>query len=113
MASVPFELKGKSVYVAGRRGMVGSAIVRRLSRENVNLLTVDRREIDLCNQAVAFDSFAKMSTAAAATLNGLWTGRNKELFLLLSRSSPDGPHENEQNTCTPMRSSYVQIGQFA
>ncbi len=30
MASVPFELKGKSVYVAGHRGMVGSALLRRL-----------------------------------------------------------------------------------
>ncbi|MCG2672949.1 NAD-dependent epimerase/dehydratase family protein, partial [Bradyrhizobium sp. GCM10023182] len=48
MASGPFELKGKSVYVAGHRGMVGSAIVRRLVREDVNLVTVDRREVDLC-----------------------------------------------------------------
>ncbi len=30
MASVPFELKGKTVFVAGHRGMVGSALVRRL-----------------------------------------------------------------------------------
>jgi nucleoside-diphosphate-sugar epimerase len=29
MASLPFELKGKTVYVAGHRGMVGSALVRR------------------------------------------------------------------------------------
>ncbi|MCG2671580.1 NAD-dependent epimerase/dehydratase family protein, partial [Bradyrhizobium sp. GCM10023182] len=48
MASVPFELRGKSVYVAGHRGMAGSAIVRRLVREDVNLVTVDRREVDLC-----------------------------------------------------------------
>ena len=32
MASLPFELKGKTVYVAGHRGMVGSALVRRLAR---------------------------------------------------------------------------------
>jgi len=30
MASVPFELKGKTVFVAGHRGMVGSALLRRL-----------------------------------------------------------------------------------
>ncbi|WP_271619704.1 NAD-dependent epimerase/dehydratase family protein, partial [Bradyrhizobium sp. CCBAU 51745] len=47
MASVPFELKGKSVYVAGHRGMVGSALLRRLAREDVKLVTVDRREVDL------------------------------------------------------------------
>ena len=33
MASLPFELKGKTVYVAGHRGMVGSALVRRLARK--------------------------------------------------------------------------------
>jgi nucleoside-diphosphate-sugar epimerase len=36
MASLPFELKGKAVYVAGHRGMVGSALVRRLATENVD-----------------------------------------------------------------------------
>jgi GDP-L-fucose synthase len=38
MASIPFELKGKTVYVAGHRGMVGSALARRLEREDVELL---------------------------------------------------------------------------
>lgn len=58
MISVPFELKGKSVYVAGHRGMVGSAIVRRLARENVKVITVDRCKLDLCNQAAVLDWFA-------------------------------------------------------
>ncbi|WP_430648548.1 GDP-L-fucose synthase [Bradyrhizobium guangzhouense] len=75
MASVPFELKGKSVYVAGHRGMVGSAIVRRLARENVNLVTVDRREVDLCNQAQVFDWFARARPQviflAAAKVGGI------------------------------------------
>ena len=34
MARLPFELKGKTVCVAGHRGMVGSALVRRLARED-------------------------------------------------------------------------------
>ena len=51
VASAPFELKGKSVYVAGHRGMVGAALVRRLAREDVELVTVDRREVDLRDQA--------------------------------------------------------------
>ncbi|WP_283841357.1 GDP-L-fucose synthase [Bradyrhizobium manausense] len=75
MASVPFELKGKSVYVAGHRGMVGSAIVRRLARESVNLVTVDRREVDLCNQAAVFDWFARVRPQviflAAAKVGGI------------------------------------------
>ena len=40
MARTPFELKGKTVFVAGHRGMVGSALVRRLAQEDVELLTV-------------------------------------------------------------------------
>ncbi|KYG24604.1 GDP-L-fucose synthase [Bradyrhizobium sp. AT1] len=75
MASVPFELKGKRVYVAGHRGMVGSAIVRRLAREDVNLVTVERRELDLCNQAQVFDWFAKVRPQviflAAAKVGGI------------------------------------------
>jgi GDP-L-fucose synthase len=39
------------IYVAGHRGMVGSAIVRRLARENVDILTVDHIELDLRDQA--------------------------------------------------------------
>lgn len=75
MANVPFELKGKSVYVAGHRGMVGSAIVRRLEQEDVQVVTVDRREIDLRNQAAVFDWFAKARPQvvflAAAKVGGI------------------------------------------
>ncbi|WP_375314038.1 GDP-L-fucose synthase [Bradyrhizobium sp. A5] len=75
MASVPFELKGRSVYVAGHRGMVGSALVRRLAREDVELVTADRREVDLCNQAAVFDWFAKVRPQvvflAAAKVGGI------------------------------------------
>jgi len=75
MASVPFELKGKSVYVAGHRGMVGSALLRRLAREDVKLVTVDRREVDLCNQAAVFDWFARVRPQviflAAAKVGGI------------------------------------------
>ncbi|MDA9488165.1 GDP-L-fucose synthase [Bradyrhizobium sp. CCBAU 11361] len=75
MANALFELKGKSVYVAGHRGMVGSALVRRLASEDVKLVTVDRREVDLCNQAAVFDWFAKVRPQvvflAAAKVGGI------------------------------------------
>jgi GDP-L-fucose synthase len=45
-----FDLKGKSVYVAGHRGMVGAALVRRLAQEDVRLVTVDRSAVDLRNR---------------------------------------------------------------
>ncbi len=43
-------LEGQRVWVAGHRGMVGSAIVRRLRREDCEVLTADRRRVDLESQ---------------------------------------------------------------
>ncbi|WP_167526381.1 GDP-L-fucose synthase [Bradyrhizobium huanghuaihaiense] len=75
MANTAFELRGKSVYVAGHRGMVGSALVRRLEREDVRLVTVGRREVDLRNQAAVFDWFARLRPQvvflAAAKVGGI------------------------------------------
>jgi GDP-L-fucose synthase len=45
-----FSLAGKKVYVAGHRGMVGSAIVRRLASEGCTILTAGRAELDLTRQ---------------------------------------------------------------
>ena len=45
-----YELQGKKVYVSGHRGMVGSALVRRLESEGCEVLTADR-SVDLRNQA--------------------------------------------------------------
>jgi GDP-L-fucose synthase len=51
---VKFTLEGKRVWVAGHRGMVGAALVRRLARENCDILTVDRTTLDLTqSKAVA------------------------------------------------------------
>jgi GDP-L-fucose synthase len=58
MARTPFELRGKRVFVAGHRGMVGGALVRRLEAEGVELLTVPRSEVDLRDQAQVADWFA-------------------------------------------------------
>jgi GDP-L-fucose synthase len=58
MAKPPFELKGKTVFVAGHRGMVGGALLRRLAQENVELLTIKRSEVDLRDQAAVNKWFA-------------------------------------------------------
>ena len=46
-----FELQGKRVFVAGHRGMVGSAVLRRLADEGCEVLTASRAELDLLDQA--------------------------------------------------------------
>ena len=50
MAREIFSLTGKRIWVAGHRGMVGSAIVRRLEIEECEILTVPRSEADLRRQ---------------------------------------------------------------
>ncbi|MFC3694934.1 GDP-L-fucose synthase family protein [Chenggangzhangella methanolivorans] len=46
-----FDLSGKRIFVAGHRGMVGSALARRLAREDCEVLTVGRESLDLTRQS--------------------------------------------------------------
>ncbi len=55
-APVLFDLAGKRVFVAGPAGMAGSALVRRLEREECDIVVAPRRELDLRN-ADAVDRF--------------------------------------------------------
>jgi GDP-L-fucose synthase len=75
MARTPFELRGKTVFVAGHRGMVGSALVRRLAQEDVELLTAPRTEVDLRDQAALNRWFAakrpQVVFLAAAKVGGI------------------------------------------
>ena len=47
---IAYDLKDKRVWVAGHRGMVGAALVRRLANEDCEILTVGRGEVDLTRQ---------------------------------------------------------------
>jgi GDP-L-fucose synthase len=49
--SATFDLTGQRIWVAGHRGMVGAAVVRRLAAEPCTVLTADRAELDLTRQA--------------------------------------------------------------
>jgi GDP-L-fucose synthase len=75
MAKTPFELQGKTVFVAGHGGMVGGALLRRLAREDVKLLTADRRDLDLRDQAAVNRWFAEKRPQvvflAAAKVGGI------------------------------------------
>jgi GDP-L-fucose synthase len=46
-----FDLRGHRVWVAGHRGMVGSAVVRRLASEPCTVLTAERQQLDLTKQS--------------------------------------------------------------
>jgi len=74
MISVMNASLGK-VYVAGHRGMVGSALCRRLADEADSVLTATRRELDLCNpgQVESFMHHHRPDTVvfAAAKVGGI------------------------------------------
>jgi len=70
-----FELTGKRIFVAGHRGLVGRAVIRRLKREDAEIITVSRAELDLRDQARtrAFLKEAKpdIVIVAAAVVGGI------------------------------------------
>jgi GDP-L-fucose synthase len=45
-----FDVSGKRIWIAGHRGMVGGAMVRRLGMERCEILTASRHELDLTRQ---------------------------------------------------------------
>ncbi|MBO6788933.1 MAG: GDP-L-fucose synthase [Dinoroseobacter sp.] len=52
-----YSLNGKRIFVAGHRGMVGSALVRRLASEGCEVVTAGRDVLDLADQAAVRDWF--------------------------------------------------------
>lgn len=67
----------KRVFVAGHKGMVGSAIVRELNKfDGVEILTRDRNQLDLLDQKKVFDFFKEHSVdqvyLAAAKVGGIY-----------------------------------------
>ena len=69
-----FSLQGKRVWVTGQHGLVGSAIVRRLASEPCSILSVERSEVDLRNQAAVED----------------WVDRNRPDVVVLAAAKVGG-----------------------
>lgn len=82
-----FALKGRKVWVAGHRGMVGSALVRRLASEGCEIVTADHAILDLTNQSATADWVAQAKPdvvlLAAATVGGIVANDTKPVEFLL------------------------------
>jgi len=76
-----YSLKTKRVWVAGHRGMVGSAIVRRLEDEDCEVFTATREQLDLCSQGAVEEWMAQEKPdavfLAAATVGGIDANRSR------------------------------------
>lgn len=75
MTDLPYSLRGKRVWVAGHRGMVGAAIVQRLATEDCEILTIGRDVVDLRDGAAVSDWLAQNRPhaifVAAAKVGGI------------------------------------------
>ena len=96
--------KGAKIYVAGHRGMVGSAIVRRLKKEGFNnIITRGSKELDLTNQQAVADFFAAEKPEyvflAAAKVGGIHANN-------IYRA--DFIYQNLMIECNVIHQSYVQ-----
>jgi GDP-L-fucose synthase len=70
-----FALDGRRIWVAGHRGMVGSALVRRLSAEGLTVVTTGENRIDMTRQAEVANFMASQRPdvviIAAARVGGI------------------------------------------
>ena len=80
--------KDESIFIAGHRGLVGSAILRKLSAEGfTRLLTRTRSELDLTNRLAVDEFFAHERPAivimAAARVGGIKANNDEPVEFLL------------------------------
>ncbi len=92
------------IYVAGHRGLVGSAIVRRLQAAgHTTIITRTHKELDLLNQAAVEDFFAKEQPdyvfMAAAKVGGIQANNTYRADFI---------YENIQIQNNVLHSAYVQ-----
>jgi GDP-L-fucose synthase len=96
--------KSAKIYVAGHRGMVGSALVRKLQKEGFNnIITRTSKELDLTNQQAVSDFFAAEKPEyvflAAAKVGGIHANN-------IYRA--DFIYQNLMIECNVIHQSYVQ-----
>lgn len=111
-----YDLTGKRIWVAGHRGMVGSAVVRRLGSEDCDVITVGRDIVDLKRQAEveAFlrDTRPDAIVMAAAKVGGILANdtRPAEFLydnLMIEANIVQAAHEADVNRFLFMGSSCI------
>ena len=88
--SVEFSLEGKRVWVAGHRGMAGSAIVRRLAGEGCEVLTADRATLDLRRQDAVEAWVAEVAALTQPDAIHWCDGSDEENEALIAKMLADG-----------------------
>ena len=73
--------KNSKIFVTGHRGLVGSALLRRLNHFGYkNILTIDKKKLDLRNQKEVYNFFKKNKIDAvinaAGKVGGIYANNN-------------------------------------
>ena len=99
-----FDISGKRIFVAGHKGLVGQALVRRLAEEPVEIVTAGRAEVDLRDQG-ATKAYLKRTApdiviVAAAKVGGILANATYPVEflndnLLIESNLIAGSHEAE------------------
>ena len=83
-----FRISGKSIFVAGHRGMVGSAICRNLVNRGITPLTASRQDVDLTDAGAVANWFEKhrpeVVIIAAARVGGIFANDSFPVEFLLT-----------------------------
>src|SRR2546430_609466 len=93
MVNPPMSIQSSDrIFIAGHRGMVGSALVRALeSKSFANLITRDRRQLDLCDSNAVTEFFAKekpdVVIFAAAKVGGIKANNDQPVEFQIGRAS--------------------------
>lgn len=81
------DLSTKSYFVAGHKGMVGSAICRKLREKNITPLVIEKSSVDLRNTAEVEEFFCETTpnivVMAAARVGGIWSNTTFPVDFLL------------------------------
>lgn len=84
---VDLSFSGQKIWVAGHRGMVGSAICRRLGAEDCEILVAPKQELDLRNKKSVFEFQADhkpdIVIDAAARVGGILANDTRPVDFLL------------------------------
>ena len=82
-----FDLRNKTIFVAGHNGMVGSALCRALQKLPVNILTANKDELDLLNEEAVKSWIAQHKPdaviLAAARVGGIFANDTYPVDFLL------------------------------
>jgi len=80
MSKYFFDISNKKIFIAGHKGMVGSAVQRKLTSESCTILTAERSQLDLMNQKEV----------------SLWFEKNKPDVVILCAAKVGGIYANNK-----------------